>query len=126
MFIQEQLILHIAELQFYPVNSATEFEVNAGVSTVPTFYQSGGTAQPALIAPRINNNSASGFDPAAQGSSVLRIIDSTSFEINSGISTRAHFYARCGTVKKPIDIVIDGPLSYSGIFLLCIVLLPLD
>ena len=47
------------------VNSATEFEVNVGTSTVPTFYQSGGTAQPAIIAPRINNNSASGFDPAS-------------------------------------------------------------
>ena len=82
------------------VNSATEFEVNAGVTTVPTFYQSGGTAQPALIAPRVNNNSASGFDPASQGSSVLRIIDNTTFEINSGLSTRAHFYARCGTVAK--------------------------
>ena len=35
------------------VNSSTEFEVNAGVSTVPTFFQSGGTAQPVLIAPRI-------------------------------------------------------------------------
>ena len=97
------------------VNSATEFEVNAGVSTVPTFYQSGGTAQPALIAPRISNHSASGSDPAATRTSVLRIIDSTSFEINSGLSTRAHFYARCGTVNKPIDIVIDGPLSYSNI-----------
>ena len=97
------------------VNSATIFEVNAGVTTVPTFYQSGGTAQPALIAPRVNNNSASGFDPASQGSNVLRVIDSTSFEINSGISTRAHFYARCGTVNKPTDIVIDSPVSYSAI-----------
>ena len=97
------------------VNSATEFEVNAGVSTVPTFYQSGGTAQPALIAPRISNHSASGSDPAATRTSILRIIDSTSFEINTGLSTRAHFYARCGSVNKPIDIVIDGPLSYSNI-----------
>tara|TARA_Y100000592_G_scaffold67453_1_gene104793 strand:- start:1473 stop:14264 length:12792 start_codon:yes stop_codon:yes gene_type:complete len=97
------------------VNSATEFEVNAGVTTVPTFYQSGGTAQPALIAPRVNNNSASGFDPASQGSSVLRIIDNTTFEINSGLSTRAHFYARCGTVAKPLDIIFDSPLSYTNL-----------
>lgn len=97
------------------VNSATEFEVNAGVTTVPTFYQSGGTAQPALIAPRVNNNSASGFDPASQGTDVLRIIDNTTFVINSGLSTRAHFYARCGTVKKPTEIVFDDPLSYSNI-----------
>ena len=97
------------------VNSATEFEVNVGVSTVATFYQSGGVAQPVLIAPRANNNSASGFDPASQGSNVLRVINSTNFEINTGISTRAHFYARCGTVNKPIDIVFDDPLSYSNI-----------
>ena len=97
------------------VNSATQFEVNAGVSTVPTFYLGGGTAQPSIIAPRVNNNSASGFDPASQGSSVLRIIDNTNFVINSGISTRAHFYARCGTVNKPTDIVIDPPLSYSNL-----------
>ena len=99
------------------VNSATEFEVNVGTSTVATYYQSGGVAQPVIIAPRISNNSASGFDPASQGSSVLRVIDNTSFEINTGISTRAHFYARCGTVKKPIDIVFDSPLSYSNLAL---------
>ena len=95
--------------------TANTFTVNVGTSTVATYYQSGGVAQPVLIAPRLNNNSASGFDPASQGSTVLRVIDSTSFEINSGISTRAHFYARCGTVKKPIDIVIDPPSSYSGV-----------
>ena len=97
------------------VNSVTEFEVDAGISTVPTFYQSGGTAQPSIIAPRVNNNSASGFDPASQGSNVLSIIDSTNFVINSGISTRAHFYARCGTVTKPIDIIFDNPVSYSNV-----------
>ena len=97
------------------VNNATEFEVNVGTSTVATYYQSGGTAQPAIIAPRVNNNSASGFDPASQGTDVLRIIDNTTFVINSGLSTRAHFYARCGTVKKPTEIVFDAPLSYSNI-----------
>ena len=97
------------------VNSSTEFEVNAGVSTVPTFYQSGGTAQPALIAPRANNHSASGGDPAVDGTVVLRVIDSTSFEINTGISTRDHFYARCGHVNKPLRVVFDEPLSYTNI-----------
>ena len=95
--------------------TTTTFTVNVGTSTVATFYHSGGTSQPVIIAPRLSNNSASGFDPASQGSEVLRIIDSTSFEINTGISTRAHFYARCGTVTKPIDIVFDDPLSYSNI-----------
>ena len=97
------------------VPSTTVFVINVGVSTVPTFYQSGGVAQPAIIAPRVNNNSASGHDPAVDGSNVLRVIDSTSFEINTGISTREHFYARCGKVNKPLEIVIDSPLSYSNI-----------
>ena len=97
------------------VNSSTEFEVNAGVSTVPTFFQSGGTAQPVIIAPRATNNSASTFDPAVNGTKVLRIIDNTTFEINTGISTRKHFYARCGKLNKPLDVVFDNPLSYSNI-----------
>ena len=42
------------------------------------FYVSGGTIQPALIAPRSENNSESGVDPAAQGSTILTIIDTTS------------------------------------------------
>ena len=96
------------------VNSSTEFEINAGVSTVPTFFQSGGTAQPVLIAPRATNNSASTFDPAVNGTKVLRIVDNTTFEINTGISTRKHFYARCGKLNKPFDVVFDDPLSYSN------------
>lgn len=96
------------------VNSATEFEVNVGTSTVATYYQSGGVAQPALIAPRNVNNSASGTDPAAGETNVLRIINNTSFEVNTGISTREHFYARCGKVNKPLDVVFDDPLSYSN------------
>ena len=95
------------------VTNSTVFVINAGVSTVPTFFQSGGTAQPSIIAPRVNNNSASGFDPASQGSSVIRVLNTTSFESNTGISTREHFYARCGTVKKPLDVVFDAPASYS-------------
>ena len=99
------------------VNSATEFVINAGVSTVPTFYSSSGVAQPALIAPRNVNNSASGTDPASGETNVLRIINNTSFEVNTGISTREHFYARCGKVNKPLDVVFDDPLSYSNISL---------
>ena len=99
------------------VNSATQFVINAGVSTVPTFYSSSGVAQPALIAPRNVNNSASGTDPAAEETNVLRVINNTSFEVNTGISTREHFYARCGKVNKPLDVVFDDPLSYSNISL---------
>ena len=93
------------------VASATQFTINAGVSTVPTFYASGGTIQPALIAPRDINNSDSGTDPAASGSTILTVGTTTSFTINSGVSTRAHFYSRCGTVSRRMDVVIDEPLG---------------
>ena len=97
------------------VASVTQFTINVGVSTVPTFYASGGTIQPALIAPRDINNSDSGTDPAASGSSVLTVGNTTSFTINSGISTRTHFYSRGGTVNRQMDVIIDEPLGYTNI-----------
>ena len=102
-------------LKVIGVNSPTKFDVNVGVSTVPTFYKSGGKVQGVIIAPRDVNNSASGTDPAAGGTNVLGIINNYSFTINSGISTTPHFYARGGTVEKPLDVIIDDPLSYTNI-----------
>ena len=96
------------------VASVTQFTINVGISTVPTFYVSGGTIQPALIAPRTENNSSSGVDPAAQGTTVLTVLDTTSFTINSGVSTRAHFYSRGGRVDRSMEVLIDEPLSYSN------------
>ena len=40
------------------------------------------------------------------------------FEINSGISTRPHNYARGGKVDQLTKIVIDDPLSYSDMQLI--------
>ena len=97
------------------VASVTQFTINVGISTVPTFYASGGTIQPALIAPRDINNSDSGTDPAASGSLVLTVGNTTSFTINSGISTRSHFYSRGGTVNRQMDVIIDEPLGYTNI-----------
>ena len=77
------------------------------MSTVPTQYVSGGFIQPAIIAPRANNNSPSGQDVAFDGASVVRVLSATEFEINSGISTRAHLYARGGRVDQLTKIVID-------------------
>ena len=93
----------------------TTFECNIGVSTVPTFYVGLGSVQSAIIAPRLNNNSASKFDVAANGSEVLRVIDSKTFETQTGISTRNHEYARGGVVNGYNKVVFDDPLSYSGI-----------
>ena len=97
------------------VTSATQFTVNAGISTVPTFYVSGGIAQPVLVAPRANNNSASGQDPAYDGTPVLRVLSTTQFEVDSGISTRPHNYARCGKVNQLLKVVFDEPHSYVNI-----------
>jgi len=102
-------------LKVLGVNSPTKFDVNVGVSTVPTFYKTGGKVQGVIIAPRDVNNSASGTDPAAGGTNVLGIIDNFTFTINSGISTTPHFYARGGTVEKPLDVVFDEPLSYTNL-----------
>ena len=97
------------------VGSSTQFTVNAGVSTVPTFYSSGGTAQGAILAPRAVNNSGTGRDSAFNGTNVLRVLTNKKFVVNTGISTRAHFYSRCGKVEKPLDIIFDNPVSYTGI-----------
>ena len=45
------------------------------------------------------NNSGSKFDVAANGSEVLRVINSKTFETQTGISTRNHEYARGGVVE---------------------------
>ena len=97
------------------VNSTTQFEVNVGISTVLSHYVGFGSVQSAIIAPRLNNNSASKFDVAANGSEVLRVIDSKTFETQTGISTRNHIYARGGYVNGYNEVVFDDPLSYSGI-----------
>ena len=94
---------------------STVLSVNIGVSTVPTFYKSGGVVQQAIVAPRAKNLSLSGADPAVDGSVVVKVLDGTSFEVNSGLSTRHHIYARGGKVDPYLDVVIDEPLSYSNV-----------
>ena len=97
------------------VISATKFEVNVGVSTVPSFYVGFGSVQGSIIAPRAKNNSASKSDPALDGADIINVLSDNSFEVNTGISTCPHFYARGGKVDKPFEVIIDEPLSYSDI-----------
>ena len=92
------------------INSATQFEVNIGISTVPSFYVGLGSVQGALLAPRAN-----GKDPAIDPRTVLNILSDNSFEVNTGVTTCPHFYARGGKVDKPFEVLIDEPLSYSNI-----------
>jgi len=88
--------------------TVTELSISAGVGTTAKYYQSGGTIQEALLTPR-------GTDDAAGGSTVLTIIDTKSFTINSGKSEYQHLYARSGTVDRLMKVVIDDPLSYNDI-----------
>ena len=99
------------------VASDTQFTVNVGISTVPTQYVSGGTAQPTIIAPRASNNSISKQDVAYDGTTVTRILDDNRFEVNTGISTRNHRYSRGGRVDKLMKVVIDDPVSYEDLML---------
>jgi hypothetical protein len=100
------------------VGTTTTFTVNVGTSTVPTFYQGGGKVQAAIIAPRAVNNSTSGQDPASPSTPVTQILDSKSFTVNTGVSTRTHFYARGGKVEKELSVKFDDPLSYSNLDLI--------
>ena len=97
------------------INSATEFAVNVGVSTTVNFYTSGGTAQGIIIAPRRRNNSDSQIDPASEYVSVRAVNSDTEFEVNTGISTLDHFYARGGKVEKYLTVDFDDPLPYDNL-----------
>ena len=99
------------------INSTTEFEVNIGISTVPSYYVGLGSVQGAIMAPRANNFSASKTDPASGGTTVLRVLDNKTFEINTGVSTLEHFYARGGSLQRSMDVVFDDPTSYSNMTL---------
>ena len=47
-----------------------------------------------------SNNSLSKQDAAFDGTTVLRVLNDTTFEVNSGVSTRNHRYSRGGRVDK--------------------------
>jgi len=97
------------------INSVNEFEINAGVSTAESFYTSGGIVEEIIIAPRQVNNSPTGSDPAASGTSIIKVIDDYSFIINSGPSPYTHFYKRCGELRQDFNVVIDEPLGYYNV-----------
>ena len=86
--------------QISKINSNTEVEINVGPSTTPSNFVGGGTIQGAILAPRVQNNSASGRDVAANGGFVKKVGSATSFSIQVGPSTVAHNYNRGGTVQR--------------------------
>ena len=96
------------------VIDANNIETNVGVSTVPTHYNSGGTVQGVIIAPRAFNNSASGTDYASGGTFVDKIIDSKNFVVNVGISTVDHNYNRGGLSQQGKRIASSIEKGFSG------------
>tara|TARA_B100000287_G_scaffold416259_1_gene450722 strand:- start:20439 stop:31691 length:11253 start_codon:yes stop_codon:yes gene_type:complete len=89
------------------VISNTQIEVNVGISTVPTFYNTGGKVQGAILVPREFNLSESGQDLASGGTEVKEVNSATSFTINAGISTTPHNYARSGIAQKGIKFPVS-------------------
>ena len=92
----------------------TTFECNIGVSTVPTFYVGLGSVQSAIIAPRLNNNSGSKFDVAANGSAtyVLLIVRHLKLKLEYQLEIMNMLEVE---LLKDIMVVFDDPLSYSNI-----------
>ena len=88
--------------------TVTELSISAGIATLAKYYQGGGTIQEALLVPR-------GTDAGAGGMTVLTIIDTKSFTINSGKSEYQHLYARSGSIERLMNVIIDDPLSYTDI-----------
>ena len=68
-------------------------------------YTSGGTAQ--LI--KLPTNFPVDSTP------VTRVIDTTTFAFDAGISTQTNLYNRGGVVRRPLKVIIDDPLPYSQI-----------
>ena len=95
--------------------STTQFVTYVGISTVDTYYKSGGTVQGVIIAPRAVNNSSSKTDPAYGQVTVNNVLDDYSFQVPTGISTRSHFYARGGKIEKSMKVLFDYPLSYTNL-----------
>ena len=93
----------------------TKVEMNVGVSTVPTFYKTGGTIQGAIVAPRLVNNSASGSDYASGGTFVDKIISANEYVVNVGISTCVHHYNRGGQMFHGKRITSSTGDGYSGL-----------
>ena len=96
------------------VIDANNVEMNVGVSTVPTHYNSGGEIQGCIIAPREFNNSASGVDYASGGTFVEKIIDNKNFVVNVGISTVDHNYNRGGISQQGKRIAASIEKGFSG------------
>jgi len=89
------------------VLTTKRFVIQVGAGNTALQYTSGGTVQ--LF------ESPTNFP--VDSVPVLQVIDTTSFSVNTGISTRTNLYNRGGVVTRPLKVIVDSPLSYSGIAL---------
>ncbi len=96
------------------VISNTQIETNVGISTVPTFYNAGGTVQGCIIAPREFNNSSSGSDYASGGTFVDKVLSDTQYVVNVGISTVDHLYNRGGLSAQGKRVAASAEEGFSG------------
>ena len=100
------------------INSATQFEINAGITTIAHTYVSGGTAQTGITSTTFPYPGSSAF---AVGSSydrfvVTKVNSSTEFEFHAGISTIAHTYVSGGYAQAGITTTVfpDGTAGRGG------------
>ena len=89
------------------VLTTKRFVIQVGAGNTALQYTSGGTAQ--LI--KLPTNFPVDSTP------VTRVIDTTTFAFDAGISTQTNLYNRGGVVRRPLKVIIDDPLPYAGIAL---------
>ena len=87
------------------VLTTKRFVIQVGAGNTALQYTSGGTAQ--LI--KLPTNFPVDSTP------VTRVIDTTTFAFDAGISTQTNLYNRGGVVRRPLKVIIDDPLPYSQI-----------
>ena len=89
------------------VLTTKRFVIQVGAGNTALQYTSGGTAQ--LI--KLPTNFPVDSTP------VTRVIDTTTFAFDAGISTQVNLYNRGGVVRRPLKVIVDDPLPYAGIAL---------
>jgi hypothetical protein len=92
------------------VNSATEFQVNVGISTIEHTYSSGGTAQ-AGVTTNIFPDDTQGYFFTVES-----VPSQTTVTLNVGISTIDHTYASGGTMRVGFTTTIFPDGAYGSTF----------
>ena len=103
------------------VNSATEFEFNAGISSITHFYNSGGYAKKVPTAQRVLTYTDDSTD-GAYDFRVTSVGSTNQFTILAGINTIPHYYTQSGIVTfkqhEPFVLTVEEVQtdSFSGFY----------